>query len=108
MTETGDKEIKSAAEVDAPGGDGHTTASPLTALKPDAKEPVGGSRAGSGASGGTQTEAGPGTSGGVGSPGDQTGAAEIDTLRDSQGEVPLPAGLKEHAPIPGRRSDDKS
>jgi len=109
MTETPDKEIKPASKVDSPGGDGHTTASPVAALKPDAKEPAAGGSAGgqgSAAGGGTKTEAGPGTGGGEGGSGDQGGSAEIDTLRDMQGDVPLPAGLDEHAPIPNRRDNE--
>ena len=100
MTQRPDQEIKPASEIDSPGGDGHTTASDLSALKPDAKTPVLGENSGGGE--GTETEAGPGTSGGAGGTGDQGGPAEIDTLRDMQGDVPLPAGLGEHAPIPGR------
>ncbi len=107
MTETRNNEIKPASEIDAPGGDGHTTASALPALKPDAKEPAVAEDAGEAGprGGGTVTESGSGTSGGAGGTGDRGGPAEIDTLRDMQGDVPLPHGLDEHAPIPGRDND---
>jgi hypothetical protein len=41
---------------------------------------------------------------GVGSTGDLTGPGEIDTLKQMDGDVPLPAGLDHHAPIPERRT----
>ena len=48
------------------------------------------------------------TGGGLGSTGDLTGpGAEVDTLKQTNGDVPLPAGLDHHAPIPqrGREQD---
>jgi len=45
---------------------------------------------------------------GLGSTGDLTGPGEIDTLKEMDGEVPLPAGLDHHAPIPERSPEDRS
>ena len=51
---------------------------------------------------GTETSGGPGTGGGTGAEGDQTGPGDRDTLKEMNGDVPLPAGMDKHAPIPGR------
>ena len=47
------------------------------------------------------------TGGGVASTGDLGQAGDQDTLKEMNGDVPLPAGLDHHAPIPERSPDER-